>query len=105
MEEYSAQRVVTVRNPQGLHARPADMFVRLAQQFVSSIEVLKNGERFEGKSILSLLTLAAAQGTELILRAHGPDADQALTALADLFGRGFNEMPCAEPVHDPSIDR
>jgi phosphotransferase system HPr (HPr) family protein len=105
MAEYSAERVVTVRNPQGLHARPADMFVRLALQFASRIEILKNGERFEGKSILSLLTLAAAQGTELTLRAHGPDADQALAELAELFGRGFDEMPCGEPADDPTADR
>jgi phosphotransferase system HPr (HPr) family protein len=81
------------------------MFVRLAVQFESHIEILKNGERFDGKSILSLLTLAAAQGTELTLRAHGPDADQALAALADLFGRGFDEMPCGESAQNPAAER
>ncbi len=105
MAEYCAQRMVTIRNPQGLHARPADMLVRLAMQFESDIEILKNGERYEGKSILSLLTLAAEQGTELTLRAQGPDADEALTALADLVGRGFDEMPRVAPAPDPTADR
>ena len=102
MAERRTQRVVTVCNPQGLHARPADMFVRLALQFASHIEIVKDGERFNGKSILSLMTLAAEQGTELVLRADGPDAEQALAALAELFGRGFDEMGVTEPANDPS---
>ncbi|MHB0958001.1 MAG: HPr family phosphocarrier protein [Pirellulaceae bacterium] len=105
MAEYRIFRVVTVRNPQGLHARPADMFVRLAVQFTAHIEIVKDGEPFDGKSILSLLTLAAEQGTELVLRARGPDAAAALDALAELFGRGFDEMGITEPANDQSSDR
>jgi len=52
MTERRIQRLVTVRNPQGLHARPADMLVRRALQFAARIEILKDGERFNGKSIL-----------------------------------------------------
>ncbi len=58
-------RTVTVVNPEGLHARPADLLVRLAKQFESTILILKDGESADCKSILSLLTLGAAQGTEL----------------------------------------
>jgi phosphocarrier protein HPr len=104
MAERRTHRLVTVRNPQGLHARPADMFVRLALQFASHIEIVKDGERFDGKSILSLMTLAAEQGTELVLRADGPDAEEALVALAELFGRGFDEMGVTEPANDHSSD-
>jgi phosphotransferase system HPr (HPr) family protein len=104
MAEHRNFRVVTVRNPQGLHARPADMFVRLAVQYTSNIEIVKDGEHFDGKSILSLLTLAAEQGTELVLRARGPDAAAALDALAELFGRGFDEMGITEPASDQSSD-
>jgi phosphotransferase system HPr (HPr) family protein len=104
MAERRTQRVVTVCNPQGLHARPADMFVRLALQFASHIEIVKDGERFNGKSILSLMTLAAEQGTELVLRADGPDAEDALEALAELFGRGFDELGVTEPANDQSLD-
>jgi phosphotransferase system HPr (HPr) family protein len=92
MADYRITRLVIVRNPQGLHARPADMFVCMAKQFKSNVEILRDGERFDGKSILSLMTLAAEQGTELLLEAEGPDADKALDALAELFRRGFDEM-------------
>jgi phosphocarrier protein len=80
------------------------MFVRLALQFTANIEIVKDGEHFDGKSILSLMTLAAEQGTELVLRARGPDAAVALDALAELFGRGFDEMGITEPASDQSSD-
>ena len=87
---------VTVLNPQGLHARPADLIVRLASQFASMIEIGKQGEWVDAKSILSLLTLGAAQGTELELHATGSDAADAIKAIGELFSQGFNEM--GEPV-------
>jgi phosphocarrier protein len=80
------------------------MFVRLAMQFESAVEVERDGDRFDGKSILSLMTLAAEQGTQLLLRAEGPDAGEALEALAELFGRGFDEMGLTEPAQDSSTD-
>ncbi|MEC8475252.1 MAG: HPr family phosphocarrier protein [Planctomycetota bacterium] len=83
---------VTVLNPQGLHARPADLIVRLASQFASMIEIGKQGEWADAKSILSLLTLGAAQGTELKLQATGSDASAAIKAIGELFAQGFNEM-------------
>ena len=104
MGSYRSNRLVTIRNPQGLHARPADMIVRLALQFQSQIEIVRNGERFDGKSILSLMTLAAEQGTQLLLQANGPDAEEALAALESLFGRGFDEMEVTEPAEDSSSD-
>src|SRR4051812_28326843 len=88
----SVFRLVTVINPQGFHARPADMFARVANQFRSHIEVEKDGTRVDGKSMITLLLLAATQGTQLRLEASGPDADAALNALATLFAQGFNEM-------------
>lgn len=85
-------RTVTVRNPQGLHARPADMLVRTANKFESKTWIGKSDEWVDCKSILSLLTLGAVQGTELSLSAQGADADEALQAIADLFDAGFDEM-------------
>ncbi len=82
-------RSVVVTNPQGLHARPADQFVKTALRFQSKIEVVKDSERVDGKSILSMLTLAAMEGTKLSLEATGADAQQALDALAELFLRNF----------------
>jgi len=83
------QRTVVINNPQGLHARPAELFARLALQFDSEIEVIREGHRVDAKSILHVLTLGAAQGTELTLLASGTDAEEALEALARLVDSDF----------------
>ncbi|MFO0903319.1 MAG: HPr family phosphocarrier protein [Pirellulales bacterium] len=99
MASARLSRVVTIRNPQGIHLRPADLIVKTANRFEAQIEVVKGGDRFDAKSVLSLLTLAAGQGAELLFQAHGPDAQPALDAIAELVDRGFDEMsPPAETV-------
>lgn len=65
----------------GLHARPAAEFVKIAERFKSKIRVCKDGIWVNGKSILSLLTLAAERGSELILEADGIDEKEAIEAL------------------------
>ena len=85
-------RTVIVRNPQGLHARPADLLVRTANQFDSRITISRGGEQIDCKSILSILTLGAAQGTELSVSAEGTDAEVALDSIEQLFLRGFDEL-------------
>ena len=105
MASYRSSRLVTVLNPQGLHLRAADMIVRTARQFESRIEIVQGEEQFDGKSILSLLTIGAEQGTQLLVQAHGPDAEDALEQLAALFGRGFDEMTASEPAKDSRSDR
>lgn len=85
-------RTVVVLNPQGLHARPADLLVRTANQFESTILISRGGEQIDCKSILSILTLGAAQGTELSVSAEGADAENALDSIAQLFLNGFNEF-------------
>ncbi|MEO0119004.1 MAG: HPr family phosphocarrier protein [candidate division WOR-3 bacterium] len=65
----------------GLHARPAAEFVKIAERFKSKIRVCKDGIWANGKSILSLLTLAAEKNSELILEADGPDEQEAVNAL------------------------
>jgi phosphotransferase system HPr (HPr) family protein len=96
MADGTQKRTVVVSNPQGIHARPADIFVKLASQYQARIEVIKNGERVDGKSILALLTLAAVEGTQLDIEATGPDAPAALEALAELFSRNFDENGTVE---------
>ena len=96
MADGTLARTVVVTNPQGLHARPADMFVKLASQYQSKIEVIKDGERVDGKSILAILTLAAVEGTQLEIEATGPDAEAALDALAELVQRNFAENGTVE---------
>lgn len=84
MNENRAVRHFAVTSPQGFHARPADLFVKLASKFQSRIELIKGSERVDGKSILAILTLAATEGTELTIEASGSDADAAADALLDL---------------------
>ncbi|HZZ28684.1 MAG TPA: HPr family phosphocarrier protein [Pirellulales bacterium] len=104
MNDVKANRTLVVNNPQGIHARPANLIVRLAQQFQSKIEFTKENHRVDGKSILELLTLAAVQGTELRVEATGPDAQHAIDALAELFAGNFAEgEDSAEASKSPKI--
>jgi len=96
MHEQLSQTVV-VKGRQGLHARPADMFVRLAMQYQAQVEIQKGSERVDGKSILNVLTLAAEQGCALVIVTTGPDAADALRALAALVDSNFGE-PEAEAL-------
>ena len=76
----------------GMHARPAAEFVKLAGRFDAKITVMKDGLSVNGKSIMGVLMLAAEQGSRLKLSASGDDAEDAIDALADLVGRGFQEL-------------
>jgi phosphocarrier protein HPr len=87
--KLSQEMVIT--NQLGLHARPAAMFVRLANTFKSEILVEKDGEEINGKSIMGLMLLAAGCGAKLRITAHGPDAAETLRALAELIARKFDE--------------
>ena len=82
---------VQIHNRLGLHARAAARFVHLANRFSSRITVVKDGTRVDGKSILGLLTLAAARGTRLRLAADGDDEQEAVGQLADLVRSRFGE--------------
>ena len=82
-------REVIVALEQGLHARPADLFAREARRWQSRIEVVGNAQRVDGKSILDLLTLAAEEGTRLVVEATGPDAREAVDAIGSLFDQNF----------------
>lgn len=90
-KEHVARRQVEITNALGLHLRPADKFVRLAHRFQSEIRVYHQGCEFNGKSILDLTSLAAECGTRLDLEARGPDAEEAVNALADLVAARFYE--------------
>ena len=85
------ERSVQVVNELGLHARPASEFVKLAGKFACEVRVEKDGFEVNGKSIMGVLMLAAERGTELVIRATGEDASEALEALAGLVRRGFEE--------------
>lgn len=93
MSSASSGQTVDVRiaNRLGLHARPAAEFVKLASRFSSDIFVVKDDMEVNGKSIMGMMMLAAEQGVGLRIRAHGPDAGDALAALVALVERGFDE--------------
>lgn len=93
MSNPSASRRVTVTNEQGLHLRPAGALSKLAAQFQARIELVREGNRFDAKSVLDVLTIGALPGTELLLEAIGEDAEQALEALDQAFRSGFSEHP------------
>ncbi len=72
---------IKITNPQGLHARPASNFVKIANKFQSEVTVYKDGEAVSGKSIMSLMTLAANHGSILEIETDGPDAEAAMLEL------------------------
>jgi phosphocarrier protein len=82
---------VKVVNKLGLHARAATRLVNCASGFESSIHLTRGSRSVNGKSIMGVLTLAAAIGTDLVIEADGPDQGDALTALTELFERRFGE--------------
>ena len=89
------ESTVVVHNKVGLHARPAAKFVQLANKFKSEILVAKTGDgdnkEVNAKSILSILTLAVCQGTEIRIRANGKDEEDAVNALCELIETNFGQ--------------
>ena len=78
----------------GLHLRPAARLVVLAKSFRSDIRIIARGTMADGKSLLGLLALAIECGTTLEFVAHGPDAEEAVAALAGLICAGFDDSTC-----------
>jgi phosphocarrier protein len=85
------KKKVLIKNKLGLHARAAVKFVNVANRFRSSVKVEKDGDEIDGKSILGILTLAAVQGSSIILKVSGDDEQKALEALAVLVDNKFQE--------------
>ena len=85
------ERVIKVSNRAGIHARPAAVLVQAAKDFKCSIYFEKGSERINAKSIMGILTLAAAYKTELKIVAEGEDEEQAVETIARLFDSKFEE--------------
>lgn len=79
------ERKIKVNNKQGLHARPAAMFVQIANKFDSAIKVQKDSEVVNGKSIMGILMLAAEKDSEIIIIAEGNDSEEAVNELEVLL--------------------
>ncbi|HAA46187.1 MAG: hypothetical protein XD36_0106 [Halomonas sp. 54_146] len=85
------ERILTLTNQRGLHARAATKLVKCGQQFTAKIRVQKQQQVADAANIMSLLMLAAPCGTELTVHAEGEDAEQALDAIQALFDDRFEE--------------
>ncbi len=85
--------IFEISNERGFHARPASLFVQQASGFNAKITVKNEatGDHADGKSLMSLLMLAASRGTKLTIVAEGTDAEQALRVLGEMIAKGFDE--------------
>ena len=89
MPELSEELVIS--NKLGMHLRPAQQFVQTVLKFKSEVHVHKDGQRVNAKSIMGLLTLAAAKGTRIMVVCDGEDAERAMDAVRALIESGFGE--------------
>ncbi|MFL5798438.1 MAG: HPr family phosphocarrier protein [Actinomycetota bacterium] len=85
------EATITLRNPTGLHARPAKIFAQTAATTAASVTVRKDGREVNGKSVLSVLTLDCHQGDDIVIRTEGEGADAALKELVRLVEGGMGE--------------
>jgi phosphocarrier protein HPr len=83
------ERTITILNEEGLHARPAGIFVKAANGFSSDIEIDYNGNKVNAKSIMSLMTLGLSKDAQAVLSADGADAEVALNHLESLVNNKF----------------
>lgn len=90
-ESTALQEEMTICNPLGMHLRPAQRFVQTVLKFKCDVFVENGGRRVNAKSIMGLLTLAASQGTRIIVICQGDDAEEALEAIRKLLDSGFGE--------------
>lgn len=86
------EREVTIKNRTGLHTRPAATLVKTAAKFKADFYIIKDSMEINGKSIIGVMTLAAEQGSKLLLRFEGEDEKEAAEAVVALFERGFEEL-------------
>lgn len=83
----AVEKEITIQNKLGLHARPAAIFVQLANKFESELTVGKEDMEVNGKSIMGVLSLGAEKGAKIFLKAEGPDAEQAVAELEKLVSQ------------------
>lgn len=90
-DDSEVEKVCTVQNKMGLHARPAALLVQTANRFPCEVTLVKDGQTVNGKSIMGVLMLAAAKGSTILVKAEGKQAQDAVTAIGALFDKLFNE--------------
>lgn len=85
------EKQVVVQNQVGLHARPVTFFIQKANEFKSSISVIKDNRKVNAKSLLGVLSLGVTRGMEITISAEGEDAEEAVNALEALIESNFEE--------------
>lgn len=85
------EKQYTITNRQGLHARPAAMFVKISNRFQCEVWVSKDGEQVNGKSIMGLMILAAEEGAKIDISTDGADEEDAMECLGALIESGFTK--------------
>ena len=86
-----AEKVLTVRNRAGIHARPAALIAQTANKFASEVLMERDGTVVNAKSIMGVITIAAGYNTTVTVKAEGADAEEAVKALETLFENKFEE--------------
>ncbi len=104
MSELTYETEIEIRNPEGLHMRPAMQFVDIANAFNSDISVSNQETTVDAKSIMQMTMLAATCGTKLKIRAQGTDAQKAIEALQGLAEREFSAAPPVSGVGQKKTD-
>ena len=96
---------IEIKNPTGLHARPAKTFVNLAKQYTSKVTVFHNDKKANGKSLISLLTLGVERGSLIRVEIEGDDEDTAKTALYEGIEAGLGEEEIIEAQTPPQAEK
>ena len=81
------QKEIVIKNAQGLHARPAALFVQISSKYNSNVTIQKGGEKVNGKSIMGILTLGAQKDSKVTVEVEGDDADKVMNELEQLLTR------------------
>lgn len=92
------EKKIVIKNKLGLHARPAAIFVQIANKFDCDISVKLGNQKINGKSILGILMLAADKGSRILLKAEGPDSEAAITELEKLLSGQFDDTLLKESI-------
>jgi len=92
------EKKIVIKNKLGLHARPAAMFVQIANKFDCDIQVKRGSQKVNGKSIMGILTLAANKGSKILLRAEGADSQTAVMELERLLSGKLDETLFKEGI-------
>jgi phosphotransferase system HPr (HPr) family protein len=85
------EKTVIIQNETGIHARPASMLVEEASNYDSDVELVKDEQAVNAKSIMGIMGLGIKQSTEIIVKAIGPDEEEAVQSIVELIESGFGE--------------